>query len=124
MDVPGLDQRIAAYAATVAAGDEQKSESFVSSAALPEYRGAIAAVMARGPFRKAEPKKLALARMGSHYILKLRLFGSDQPATLQIRWRQEPPKAGEWMIASLEDLSGKRSPWSDIQHYSMERRDA
>jgi len=124
MDVPGLDERIAAYAAAIAAGDDTKGESFVSPAALPEYRGAIAAVAARGPFKKAAPRKLALARMGFQYILKLRLFGSDAPATLLIRWRQEPAKTGEWMIASLEDLSGKRSPWSDIQHYSAERGNA
>jgi hypothetical protein len=118
MNVPGLDERIAAHGAALTAGDDRSAESFVSPSALEEYGAVMRGAGAHRPFERGEP--LALARIGAQYVSKIRLHGHNATVTLLVRWRQETD-GGRWVIAATEDLSGKRSPWSDIPHYAAQR---
>jgi hypothetical protein len=111
MQVPGLNQRIAAHADALARGDDRTAEEFVSPAALGEYRAAVAGLSARRPFSVSA--HLALARIAFQYVSKIALDSASGRTRLLIRWRQDRD-GGPWMIASAEDLTGKRSPWSDI----------
>ncbi len=43
---------------------------------------------------------------------KIRFLTDGAPLLMVNRWREEN---GAWRIAESEDLSGKRSPWSDIE---------
>jgi hypothetical protein len=115
MIVPGLNERIAAHADALARGDDHAAETFVSPAALGEYRDALAGLAARRPFTAAAP--LALARIALQYLSKIALDGAHGRSKLLLRWRQDSD-GGPFMIASAEDLTGKRSPWSDIPHYA------
>jgi hypothetical protein len=115
MIVPGLNERIAAHAEALVRGDDLAAEAFVSPAALGEYRAALAGLGGRRPFAAVTP--LALAKIAFQYISKIALDGARGRTKLQIRWRQDS-EGGPFLIASAEDLTGKRSSWSDIQHYS------
>jgi hypothetical protein len=117
MKVAGLDERIAAHAAAVVAGDDRAAEAFVLAGALEGWRAAASQLGARRPI--AGYQTLARARIGAHFIAKVRFHHSDGTAmTLLLRWKEAE---GGWMIASVEDITTKRSPWSDIPHYSRER---
>jgi hypothetical protein len=115
MIVPGLNERIAAHADALMRGEDRAAQAFVSPAALDEYRAALSGLAGRRPFTAATP--LALARIASQYISKIALDGARGRTKLLIRWRQESD-GGPFLIASAEDLTGKRSSWSDIPHYS------
>jgi hypothetical protein len=115
MIVAGLNERIAAHAEALAHGDDRAAEGFVSPAAVGEYRAALAGLASRRPF--AGVTQLALARIAFQYISKIALDGARGRTKLLIRWRQDSD-GGPFMIASAEDLTGKRSSWSDIPHYA------
>jgi hypothetical protein len=115
MIVPELNERISAHAEALARGNDRAAESFVSPPALTTYRAIAAVVARRGPFASATP--LALARVAAQCISKIALDGAGARSKLLIRWRQDFD-GGPWMIASIEDLTGKRSSWSDIPHYT------
>ncbi len=115
MIVPGLNERIAAHAEALVRGDDRATEALVSPAALAEYRAALAGLAARRPFTAGTP--LALAKIALQYISKIALDGAHGRTKLLIRWRQDT-EGGTWTIASVEDLTGKRSSWTDIPHYA------
>jgi hypothetical protein len=121
MIVPGLNERIAAHAEALARGDDRAAEAFVSPAALADYRAAVTALASRRPFASITP--LALAKIAFQYISKIALDGVGSRTKLLIRWRQDSER-GPFMIAYVEDLTGKRSSWSDIPHYSAARSGA
>ena len=56
--------------------------------------------------------KLARARIGEQHMSKIRFLTDGEPLLMVNRWREEN---GAWRIADSEDLTGKRSPWSDIE---------
>ncbi|HVA78317.1 MAG TPA: hypothetical protein VNF27_10500 [Candidatus Binataceae bacterium] len=116
MNVPGLDERIIAHGKALLAGGAD-ADAYLASSAQPSYRDAVAAIAPMRPFDNFET--LALARLGFQYISKLRLSGAKEIAKLLIRWKNS--EDGKWVIAGAENISGKPSPWSDIQHYSVER---
>lgn len=116
MHVPDLDDRIAQHAQALMAGSTT-AESFLDGSARETYHEATRAIASMRPFNTWQP--LALARIGFQYMSKIRLIGSNTAATLLIRWKQG--EDGRWVIAGAEDISIKRSPWSDIPHYSKER---
>ncbi len=115
MKVPGLDERIAEQAKAVVAGNNAAAESFVTPTGLESWRAA-AAILKHHKLRSHE--LLACAKIGMQFIAKTRFHGTDGAATLLIRWKQID---GKWAIAEAEDITGKRSPWSDIPHYTKER---
>jgi hypothetical protein len=115
MNQPELTQRIDAHAKALVAGDDRAAEAFVTSTGMATCRPAFASATTQRPFKSFE--LLACAKIGMQFMAKTRFNGEHGPSTLLIRWKKID---GVWMIAEAEDITGKRSPWSDIQHYSRE----
>ncbi len=115
MKVPELEARIIAHGKALLEG-AAASEAFVDPAARENYRAAVIEAT-RHRFDSCE--RLALARIGEQFMSKIRLWAGDKSITLLIRWKRASD--GAWVIADAEDTTGKRSPWSDIAHYSQER---
>jgi len=116
MKVPELDERIAEHARVLIASDDRAAEAMVTPAGLAVWRAVAAAISARRPLKGYE--LLACAKIGVQFMAKTRFSSASGTLTLLIRWKQTN---GKWMIAEAEDISDKRSPWSDLQHYSRER---
>ncbi|MHB8384174.1 MAG: hypothetical protein ACYDC3_17745 [Candidatus Binataceae bacterium] len=116
MTVPGLDEQVIAHGRALLAGGAD-ADAYLSDSARESYREAAAAIAPMRPFDNFET--LALAKIGSQFISKLRLTGRKGIAKLLVRWKQS--EGGAWVIAGAEDISSKPSPWSDIQHYAAER---
>jgi len=109
MKIPELEERIGAHAAALVGGDTGEARAFSSDDSV--------AVDCKGPFVSYE--RLALAKIGAQFMSKIRLYRADASITLLVRWRKD--SSGKWMIAEAEDISSKRSPWSDIPHYASDR---
>ena len=116
MKAPELDQRIAEHARALIGGDDRAAAAMVTQAGLATWRSVAAAISARRPLGRYE--LVARAKIGMQFMAKTRFSGASGALTLLIRWKQTD---GRWMIADAEDISAKRSPWSDLQHYSKER---
>ncbi|MGH7781239.1 MAG: hypothetical protein ACREQR_15595 [Candidatus Binataceae bacterium] len=117
MNVPELEDRIIAHGKALLAGSAD-ADTYVDDSARESYREALASIASLRPFDNFET--LALAKIGGQFMSKLRLSGAKGGAKLLVRWKKSD--AGKFVIADAEDLSTKRSPWSDIQHYAAERR--
>jgi hypothetical protein len=102
-----LDESVAGHASAFSHGDERAAERFVVNAALEAHRAAFARSSALGAPREFEV--LARARLGLHYVVKVRFHRDGREVALQNRWRREP--YGTWRIVEVEDL-GLRSPWT------------
>jgi hypothetical protein len=107
--VPELHEAIAAHARALAAGDAS-SEKFVLPRAIEAYRKADAKI-AQMP-KPIEVEPLAQAKIGAQYVSKLGIASAGRRRRVLYRWRREDD--GRWLIAEVEDISEKRSPWSDI----------
>jgi len=116
MKVPELDERIAEHACVLIANDDRAAEAMVTPTGLATWRALAATISARRPLDRYE--LLACAKIGMQFMAKTRFSGASGALTLLIRWKQTD---GKWMIAEAEDISDKRSPWSDLRHYSKER---
>ncbi len=116
MTVPVLDDRIIAHGMAMLAGSAD-ADAYLADSARESYREATRTIAPMRPFDNFE--MLALAKIGGQFISKLRLTGKKGIAKLLIRWKQT--EDGTWVIAGAEDISTKPSPWSDIQHYTVER---
>ena len=101
-----LDEAVAAHARAFAHGDERAAERFITKTALEAHRTAFARSSALGVARDFEV--LARARLGLHYVVKVRFHRDGREVLLQNRWRMEPDRT--WRIVEVEDL-GLRSPW-------------
>ena len=117
MKIPALEQRIERHADAVIAGDDIAAESFLLPSGLEVSRAAFAQVRDDGP--PSDFELLACAKIGKQFIAKTRFAVKSGPVTLLIRWKEID---GQWMIAEVENITGKRSPWSDIPHYAREPR--
>jgi hypothetical protein len=102
-----LDESVAGHARAFAHGDDRAAERFVASAALEAHRAASARSLKLGAPREFEV--LARARLGLHYVVKVRFHRDVRDVLLQNRWHLEP--GGVWRIVEVEDL-GLRSPWT------------
>jgi hypothetical protein len=108
--VPELLEAIAAHARAVLAGDVGAAEGYVAPLALEAYRRAISDAMSQGPFdRYMAP---GLARLGSHYISKVRFANERASALMQIRWARDD--ADRWRIAEAEYFPPGRTPWTGV----------
>ncbi len=105
---PALDQTCEAFARAVASADSSAATAFFSNA-TESADAAIAKILAHGPADRVE--ELGRARLGFQYISKFRISSGERVATIICRWRDEN---GAWRIAEIEDLTGKRSAWSDL----------
>jgi hypothetical protein len=108
-EFPELDKSIDAHARAIAGGDLSSASAFVSANANDSHNRFVsktAKVTIKGF------SKLGRARIGAQHMSKIRFLTDGEPLLMLNRWRQEN---GAWQIAGTEDLSGKRSPWSDIE---------
>jgi len=108
-EFPELDKAIDAHARAVVAGDLPAASAFLSPSANDSHSQFVSKI-AKGSIR--EFIKLGRARIGVQHMSKIRFLTDAEPLLMMNRWRQED---GAWRIADTEDLSGKRSPWSDIE---------
>jgi hypothetical protein len=106
--IPELEQAIEAHARAVLSDDRDAAEKFVAERGLESHRAAMAALAGLRPLDSSAV--LARARIGFQYIGKVRFAGARGKAVWQGRWANQ----GGWKIVEVEDLSGKRSAWSDI----------
>ena len=98
---------IEAHARAIADGDGESAAAFVEARAQPAHRAALARVSALRPPCRFDV--VARARLGFHYIVKVRFNGAGGDAvTLQNRWLKED--GAKWRITEVEDL-GVQSPW-------------
>jgi hypothetical protein len=102
-----LDESVAEHASAFSLGDDRAAERFVVNAVLEAHRTAFARSSGLGTPREFEV--LARARLGLHYVVKVRFRRDGREVLLQNRWRMEPD--GTWRIVEVEDL-GLRSPWT------------
>jgi hypothetical protein len=103
---PELEAAVADHAASVAAGDEPGTAKFASDRAAASHGAALKRAASMRPF--SSYKVIARARLGFHYLVKVRLSGDAGYLTVQTRWLQA--EGGEWRIAEVDDL-GLQSPW-------------
>jgi hypothetical protein len=121
-EFPELDHAIDAHARAIVAGDLSAARAFLSSSAessAKEAHDAFVSKIARDSIK--EFVKLGRARIGMQHMSKIRFLTGDEPLLMVNRWREEN---GAWHIAESEDLSGKRSAWSDIEIPAALRRGA
>jgi hypothetical protein len=116
--IPALEDAIAALIDALAKGDAPAAETLVSDSARDAFKGLAGAAFGSGPAQLIE--RLGFARIGFHYMMKLRFVAGSAKITWLLRWREED---GHWRLASIEDLSGKRSPWSDVPTLANARRE-
>ena len=108
-EFPELDKAIDAHARAIAAGDVSAASAFLSPSANNSHDEFVSKI-AQGSIK--EIIKLGRARIGAQHMSKIRFVTDGEPLLMVNRWREEN---GTWRIADSEDLSGKRSPWSDIE---------
>jgi hypothetical protein len=102
-----LEAAVTVHAAAIAAGDERHAMAFVEERAAIAAGATMARLSAMRPL--TDVKVIARARLGAHYIVKLRLIGEvGTTMTLQNRWHQE--SGGAWRLIEIED-AGSGSPW-------------
>jgi hypothetical protein len=107
--VAELDQAIEAHAHAVLSGDREAAERFVTESGRGPWHDAIGAAESKRPLESFEV--LARAKIGFQYVAKVRWASARGNVVLQIRWSRH---GDGWKIVDVEDLSIKRSPWSDI----------
>ena len=115
-EFPELDKAIDDHARAMVAGDLASAEAFLSDDARQSHRQ-FASKIAKGSVKGFIA--LGRSRIGFQHMSKVRFLTEGDPLLILNRWREE---TGAWRIASIEDLSGKRSPWSDIETPSALKR--
>ena len=108
--IDDLREAIASHADALASGDSSAAEKFVLPQAIETHQQA-ATEIARLP-KPITVERQALAKIGFQYMSKIRFSSGDAMRRVLYRWRKEPD--GNWRIVSVEDTTGKRSPWSDV----------
>jgi hypothetical protein len=115
-EFPELDKAIDDHARAIVAGDLASAEIFLSDDARESHHQ-FASKIAKGSVKGFIA--LGRSRIGFQHMSKVRFLTEGDPLLILNRWREE---TGAWRIASIEDLSGKRSPWSDIETPSALKR--
>jgi len=113
---PELEAAVTAHAAAIMAGDDRGAANFVDDSAAASAHALIVRAASMRPFSGAEV--VARARLGFHYIVKLRLTGgAGAILTLQNRWHRD--HGGAWRLLEVED-AGAQSPWKKPVEKVME----
>ncbi len=107
-EFPELDSAIDLHARAIQKGDLAAANAFLSG--VNNAHEQFVAKIKKGSIK--EIIKLARARIGEQHMSKIRFLTDAEPLVMVNRWREEN---GAWRIADTEDLTGKRSPWSDIE---------
>ncbi len=118
--VPALDEAIVLHARAVTADESEAAEKYVTPLAMESHRALFRSVSGADASTNSF-EELGRARIGFQYVSKMRFTLGDRKVPVLIRWKHE--EDGAWRIAETEDLSGKRSPWSDIQPRRVEPRE-
>jgi hypothetical protein len=108
-EFPELEKSIESHARAIAAGDTRAAKAFLSTNANQSHDEFVSKIE-KGGIKSFI--KLGRARIGMQHMSKIRFITDGAPLLMVNRWREEN---GTWRIADSEDLSGKRSPWSDIE---------
>jgi hypothetical protein len=108
-EFPELEKLIDAHAHAILAGDTNGARAFLSPGGGLSHDDFVSKIK-KGSIKSYV--KLARARVGQQHMSKIRFITDSEPLVMVNRWREEN---GTWRIADSEDLSGKRSPWSDIE---------
>jgi hypothetical protein len=108
-EFPELEKLIDEHANAIIAGDVAATKTFLSRGANEAHDQFVAGIK-KGAIKSYV--KVGRARIGAQHMSKIRFLTEGEPLLMVNRWRQEN---GAWRIADSEDLSGKRSPWSDIE---------
>ncbi len=103
---PELDRAIEAHGRALENGSSLAE--FIAADARERYRAVMDPVLDDGSLAGFHP--IGKARIGFHYISKVRFTRAGRFVTLLNRWRDE---GGSWRIVEVTDLSGRRSGWSD-----------
>ncbi len=105
---PELHAAIADFCEAIASRDKSGAEKFASS--IEAYRQAADEIAKlQNPINV---EALGLARIGRHFISKIRISSGTSILKFLCRWRRESD--GRWLIVAVEDISNKRSAWSDV----------
>lgn len=116
---PELEAAVAAHAAAIVAGDDRAAASWVDERAAAAANAAMARMAQIGP--PAGCDVIAKARLGFHWIVKLRITGrAGATITLQNRWHRE--RGGDWRLIEVED-AGLRSPWKKPEQAEQVKAD-
>jgi hypothetical protein len=108
-EFPELEKLIDAHANAIIAGDVAATKTFLSGGANEPHDQFVAGIE-KGAIKSYV--KVGRARIGAQHMSKIRFLTDGEPLLMVNRWREEN---GAWRIAESENLSGKRSPWSDIE---------
>ena len=108
-EYPELDKAIEEHARAIVAGDLKAAEAFLSNGAHESHDDLVARAS-----KVSVTNFIALgrAKVGFQHMSKVRFLTDGEPILVLDRWREED---GKWRLVSTENLSGKRSPWSDIE---------
>jgi hypothetical protein len=120
VDAPELNDAIQAHARALAAGDARAAESHIAAAVLESHRAIFREHASDNPLGSFEV--LARAKIGNQFMSKIRLSGRAGTLTLLNRWIKSAD--GKWQIAEIDDLSTKRSGWSDIAPLGVSRSES
>jgi hypothetical protein len=107
-EFPELEKRIEEHATAVVYADLSAARTFLSAENRPHDE--FVSRIKKGSIKSYV--KVGRARIGAQHMSKIRFLTEGEPLLMVNRWRQEN---GAWRIADSEDLSGKRSAWSDIE---------
>lgn len=108
-EFPDLEKAIDDHAHAIVEGDRSAAKAFLSSDTNQSHDEFVSKIT-KGSIKSFV--KLGRARIGMQHMSKIRFITDGEPLLMVNRWREEN---GMWRIADCEDLSGKRSPWSDIE---------
>jgi hypothetical protein len=107
-EFPELEKTIDTHTQAIVRGDLAAAKVFLSGE--NDVHDQFVAKIKKGSIK--EIIKLARARIGEQHMSKIRFLTDGESLVMVNRWREEN---GAWRIADTEDLTGKRSPWSDIE---------
>jgi len=120
VDAPELNDAIQAHARALAAGDARAAESHIAAAVLEAHRAIFREYASENHLGNCEI--LARAKIGNQFMSKIRMSGRRGTLTLLNRWIKSTD--GQWKIAEIDDLSAKRSGWSDVAPLGVSRSES
>lgn len=101
-----LNEAVAAHAAATVANNATEAGRYIDVRAAEAVAAALGRAGALRPFLRYEV--IARARLGFHYLVKVKFIGQSGDLTLQNRWSRTAD--GDWRLIECDDL-GVKSPW-------------
>jgi hypothetical protein len=101
-----LNQAVAAHAAATVANDAAAANRYIDARAAEAVAAALGRAGTLRPFMRYEV--IARARLGYHYLVKVKFVGRSGDLILQNRWSRTAND--DWRLIECDDL-GIKSPW-------------